>query len=132
MTELTEKERENVEAPNDEMQRGIRTLDIECEKCGAKQVAPRIGKIFTLDKMCYECGTIQDRDKSTTKSDSTSSSGQSKTREEAKKDATKNTGKMLQMVGLLFTLTVVGAVIGIPLLVVGMHIETKGMDNEDN
>jgi hypothetical protein len=125
MDELTDKEQKYVELSYDELpwklRWGIGNFD-ECDDCGEDMVSYRLNYNIKKGKMCFDCGAIQTPDLPSPSSE-TEDTEQSKSREQAKKDAKSNTGKMLQMIGLLFCLTIVGAIIGIPLLIVGMHLE---------
>ena len=129
MTELTEKEQKYVDASYSELpwklRFGLGNFD-KCDECDEDMVSYRVNSNIRKDKMCFTCGAIQTPDTPTSTESTRSNSG--KSQKQAKKDATKNTGKMLQMVGLLFCLTIVGAIIGIPLLIIGMKMEAPSED----
>lgn len=103
-----------------------------CEECGESKIAVS-GEEFSAAYICYGCGLqyqMHEVEEAGLLSSILSPSdggdpGLGKSREQAAKDGTRNFGKTLQMVGLLCCLTIIGAIIGIPLLIVGMHLEKK-------
>lgn len=100
-----------------------------CEECGSEVVGTRPSN--TSVNMCFDCGAVQDGKGWGNDDPPDIASKSAEEKQAAKDDATRNIGKMFQMIGLLFTLTLVGAIVGIPLLILGMHIETKNIDDED-
>lgn len=103
-----------------------------CGECGEAKIALS-GDELNAAYVCYGCGSQyhmheveEDGFLSSLLSPSDGNDpGLGKPREQAAKDGTRNFGKTLQMIGLLCCLTLVGAIIGIPLLIIGMHLEKK-------
>lgn len=114
MEELTENEREKVNL-NNEVDRTMPAVDADCHSCGEELVSRRI---------CLNCGQLQQPPTDT--SDDTS-----KSPEEAKRKSKADTGRMLQTVGALLSLTIVGAIIGVPVVIIGMKLEADAKRETD-
>ena len=103
-----------------------------CDGCGEAKIALS-GDELNPAYVCYECGTQYQMHEveesgfmSSLLSPSDGNDGRfGKSKEEAAKDGTRNFGKSLQMIGLLCCLTIVGAIVGIPLLIIGAHLKNK-------
>ncbi|WP_121821524.1 hypothetical protein [Halostella salina] len=128
---FTDEEREYLDREFADLPRLVRNScrsESTCPRCGSDHYGPRVGKLLSRTKMCYDCGFLESEPSA---AGSGAGTDDGKSRDEARADASRNAGKMLQIVGLLFTLTVVGAIVGIPLLVLGMHIEARSIDGEE-
>jgi hypothetical protein len=103
-----------------------------CEKCDSSKIAIS-GEELEAAYVCYECGKqyhmheIDDAGflSSLLSPSDTADRDSGRSREQSKKDGTRNAGKSLQIIGLLCCLTIVGAIIGIPLIIVGAKLENN-------
>lgn len=103
-----------------------------CEECEEAKIALSGDKLHAA-YVCYGCGRQYhmhevEEDGFLSSILSPSNGGNpslGKSREQAARDGTRNLGKTLQIFGLLCCLTLVGAIIGIPLLIIGMRLEKK-------